>query len=332
MKKISFVVGRDYQLNKIFDLSNSLLNRDNCLYPFFLLREEFKKNGFDLQTSDLLAPADADLVIYNEMPSPFPANIDSSKSYLLLFETELIRPDNWDFKKHKYFKKIFTWNDKIIDGKRYIKFNFPNEIKTTTPGLSGRSGFLTSISGNKTSHHPLELYSERLESIKWFSKNHPDKFTYFGIGWDYSFSLKMQKILKKLHLLSFIPKNSSPSYGGRVEQKLTVLRGFKFALCYENGKKISGYITEKIFDCLFAGVIPVYWGADNISSYVPKGCYVNREMFKNNEELYKHLIDMSESEILIMQKNIEEFLKSDKVIPFSNEFFVKNIIETVINE
>lgn len=332
MKKISFVVGHDYQSNKIFDLNNPFLNRDNCLYPYFLLREEFKKIGFDLQTSDLLPPAIADLVIYNEMPSPFPTNIDLSKSYLLLFETELIRPDNWDLKKHKFFKKIFTWNDKVVDGKRYIKFNFPNEIKTTPPGLSGRAGFLTSISGNKTSNHPLELYSKRLESIKWFSKNHPEEFTYFGIGWNYTFSLKMQKILRKLRLLSFVPQNTSPSYGGRVDQKLTVLRGFKFALCYENGKDITGYITEKIFDCFFAGTIPVYWGADNISSYVPEGCYVNREMFKNNEELYRYLKEMSESEILTMQKNIEKFLKSDKVTPFSNEFFAKNIIETVINE
>ena len=332
MKKISFVVGRDYQSNKIFDLSNIFLNRDNCLYPYFLLREEFKKNGFDLQTSDLIPPAEADLVIYNEMPSPFLENINSSKSYLLLFETELIRPDNWDLKKHEAFKKIFTWNDKIIDGKKYIKFNFPNEVKMTTPGLRGRTGFLTSISGNKTSTHPLELYSKRLESIKWFSKNHPEDFIYYGIGWDYSFSLRTQKILKKLHLLSFFPKNQSTSYGGRVDEKLTTLRKFKFALCYENGRDITGYITEKIFDCLFAGTIPVYWGAENISAYIPEGCYINRAMFKDNEELYKYLKNMSEGEILKMQHNIEEFLKSEKMIPFSNEFFVKNITETIINE
>lgn len=332
MKKVSFVVGRDYQSNKIFDLSNQFLNRDNCLYPYFLLREEFKKIGFDLQTSDLLSTEAADLVIYNEMPSPFPAKIDSSKSYLLLFETDLIRPDNWDFEKHKNFKKIFTWNDKVVDGKRYIKFNFPNEVRTTAPGVVGRTRLLTSISGNKTSNHPLELYSKRLEAIKWFSENHPEEFTYYGIGWDYSISLRMQKVLKKLHLLSLIPKNPSLSYGGRVDQKLTVLRTFKFALCYENGRDISGYITEKIFDCLFAGTIPVYWGADNISSYIPEGCYINRSNFKNDEELYNYLKDMNENDILTKQKNIEDFLKSEKMIPFSNEFFARNIIETITHE
>lgn len=332
MKTISFVVGRDYQSNKIFDLSNKFLNRDNCLYPYFLMREELKKLGYRIETSDLLSPSESDIVLYNEMPKPFPSSIDSEKSFLMLFETELIRPDNWDLSKHKFFKKIFTWNDLIVDGKKYIKFNFPNEIRTTAPGLAGRNGLLTSISGNKTSSHPLELYSKRLESIKWFSKNHPEDFKYFGIGWDYSFSLRVQKLLKKLNVLNFMPKNASPSYGGRVDEKISVLRTYKFALCYENGRDIDGYITEKIFDCFFAGTIPVYWGANNISKYIPENCYIDRTKFKSNEDLYKFLKKIGDQEILKMQQDIESFLKSSKVLPFGNEFFAKNIIETIVHE
>ncbi len=332
MKKVSFVVGTDYQSNRIFDLSNKFLNRDNCLYPYFLLKEEFKKHGYDLITSDLLPPDQADLVLYNEMPKPFSNNINPEKSYLMLFETELIRSDNWDLKKHSYFKKIFTWNDKIVDGKKYIKFNFPNEIKTTVPGIPGRTGFLTSISGNKTSNHPLELYSKRLETIQWFEKNHPNDLDYYGIGWDYKFNVWWQKLFKKLKILNFIPKNHSISYKGRVEEKLTALRKYKFTLCYENARDIDGYITEKIFDCLFAGTIPIYWGPKNITKYIPANCFIDRTKFTSNEELYAHLKQMSDEVILDYQKNIESFLKSDLVAPFSNEFFAKNIVRTMLNE
>lgn len=332
MKRISFVVGRDYQQNRIFDLSNKILNRDNGLYSFFLLKQEFENLGYQIQTSDLLTPEEADVVIYNEMPAPFPHNIDSKKAYLLLFETELIRPDNWNFDKHKLFKKIFTWNDKIVDGKKYIKFNFPNELKITPPGLEGRNGLLTSISGNKTSSHPLELYSKRLNSIKWFSTHHPAEFKYYGMGWDYSFNVRVQKLLKKLHLLNFFPKNQSPSYGGKVDEKLNVLRAYKFALCYENGRDIDGYITEKIFDCLFAGTIPVYWGANNITRYIPEECFIDRTHFENDEELYSYLKNMSNEEILERQGSIERFLKSEQVYPFTNEFFVKVVSENIINE
>lgn len=332
MKKVSFVVGRDYQANKIFDLSNKILNRDNGLYPFFQLKEELKKLGYDLQTNDLLPPPEADIVIYNEMPKPFTTSIDPKKSYLMLFETDLIRPDNWERDKHKFFKRIFTWNDLLVDGKKYVKFNFPNEIKTTTPGISGRDGFMTSISGNKTSSHRLELYSERFKAIKWFSKNHPADFKYFGIGWDYPFSLRMQKLLKKLNLLQFMPKNESPSYGGKVDQKITVLRTFKFAICYENGKDIDGYITEKIFDCLFAGTIPVYWGASNITQYIPENCFIDRRLFHSHEELYEFLKNLSDKDILNYQRNIFNYLQSEEVKIFSNEFFVKTLIENVVNE
>lgn len=332
MKKISFVVGKDYQNNRIFNLSDKHLNRDNCLYPYFLLKEEFKARGYELNTSDIVSPELADLVIYNEMPKPFPNNIDPSKSYLLLFETDLIRPDNWEKEKHKSFKKIFTWNDKIVDGKKYIKFNFPNEVKVTLPGISGRDKLLTSISGNKTSSHPLELYSARLEAIKWFSKNCPKEFMYYGVGWEYPFSLKIQKGLRKLKLLSLFPKNTSPSYGGRVDEKISVLKTFKFALCFENGRDIDGYITEKIFDCLFAGTIPVYWGANNIYSYIPEECLVDRRNFKSNEELYHYLKSMSDKEVIHRQEKIQSFLKSEQMIPFTDKYFATNIIGNILNE
>lgn len=325
-------MGKDYQGNRIFDLSNKSLNRDNCLYPYFLLKEEFKKNDYELITSDLLDAELADIVLYNEMPKPFPKKINQKKSYLMLFETELIRKDNWDFKKHSHFKKIFTWNDKLVDGEKYIKFYFPNEVRSTKPSLNGRDGFLTSISGNKNSAHPLELYTQRFESILWFEENHPDHFDYYGIGWDYKFNVWFQKLFRKLKILKFFPKNHSPSYKGRVEEKLVVLKKYKFALCYENGRDIDGYITEKIFDCLFAGTIPVYWGAGNILSYVPGNCFIDRRKFNSHTELYNFLKNMPDDEILLYQKNIEEFLTSDKMVSFSNEFFSKKIVATILGD
>ncbi len=332
MKKISFVVNKDYQQNKIFDLSNPVLNRDNCLSPYFELREKFKEKGYDLQTSDILTPSQADIVLYNEMPKPFPENIETKKSYLMLFETSIIRKDNWDINKHQFFKKIFTWNDTFVDGKKYIKFNFPNEVKTTPPGLEGRNKLLTSISGNKTSTHSLELYSKRLETIRWFEGHYPHELDYYGIGWDYSFDVWWQKLFKKLRILKYFPKHQSVSSKGRVDEKLSTLRKYKFALCYENGRDIDGYITEKIFDCLFAGTIPIYWGANNITDYIPENCFIDKRSLKFDAQVYSVIKNMSDDEILQYQKNIESFLKSEKMKPFTNEYFVQTIVENIINE
>lgn len=46
------------------------------------------------------------------------------------------------------------------------------------------------------------------------------------------------------------------------DNKLDYLRQFKFNLCPENSNN-EGYVTEKIFDALTAGCIPIYWGANN---------------------------------------------------------------------
>jgi len=332
MKSISFVVPADYLNNRIFDLSNSSLNRDNCLLPFSLLKEEFKKHDYDLQTSDIVKPEQADIVLFNEMPKPFTDCIDKSKSYLLLFETDLIRPDNWDFDKHGHFKKIFTWNDKIVDGQKYLKFNFPNELQTTPPDLMERPGFATLISGNKSSRHPLELYSERRKTISWFEKNYPSQFEYYGIGWDYSFDMWFQKLFRKLKILPFLPKSQSACYKGRVDKKIEVLRKYKFAICYENGRDIDGYITEKIFDCFFAGTIPIYWGPQNIANYIPEECFINRIRFKSHEEMYSFLSDLKQNQIVRYQENILNFLNSNSARPFSNQEFAQNIVKGILNE
>lgn len=332
MKKISFVVGKDYQNNRIFELSNKVSNRDNCLYPFFLLKEEFQKVGYELVTSDLLSPDEADFVLYNEMPKPFSNSIDPSKSYLLLFECEVIRKDNWDLDKHKYFKKVFTWNDDLVDNKKYFKSNFPNSLTSTAPGLDGRNSLVTLISGNKSSNHPKELYSERLKTIRWFENNHPGDFHYYGVGWEYPFNVWFQKLFKKLKVINFIPKSKSVCYQGRVEEKLSTLKKYKFAICYENAKEINGYITEKIFDCFFAGCIPIYWGPSNIKNFVPSECYIDRNRFKTHEEMYEFLVKLSDADVLVLQQKIVDFLKSPAAEKFADTFFASNLVEQMTHE
>lgn len=332
MKKISFVVGRDYQQDKIFDLSNAVLNRDDCLLPYAMLKEKLQELNYEIHTSDILRPELADLVLYNEMPKPFHEITNREKSFLILFESELIRPDNWNLTNHQSFKKIFTWNDKFIDGKKYIKFNFPNKILIPQIDNEKRKKLITLISGNKTCAHPLELYSKRLESIRWFEKNHPNEFEYYGVGWDYSISLWWQKVFKKLKIMSFIPKSPSPCYRGKVKSKIESLQDYQFSICYENGKDIDGYITEKIIDCFVSGNIPIYWGPQNIGDHIPQNTFINRNDFNSHEELYLFIKNLSLQKIQEYQKNIVDFLMSEKGYKFSNEYFVEVITKGLLSE
>jgi len=45
VKKVVFYVAKEYQQNRIFDLNNQFLNRDNSLLGFVLLKQKLEKYG-----------------------------------------------------------------------------------------------------------------------------------------------------------------------------------------------------------------------------------------------------------------------------------------------
>ncbi len=329
MPQACIVVSPPYQNNQIFDLSNSTLNRDNCLLGFYLVRQEFAKIGVKLSTSDIVHPDDSNIVIYNEMPKKMPNRQDRNKSYLLLFESELIRPDNWDFKKHKYFKKIFTWNDEYIDNIKYFKINFASEFPVSIQkNIDSKKKLCTLIAGNKKVRHPLELYSKRIEAIHWFERNHPLDFDLYGIGWsEYNFSgPRIIRALNKMKPLTKFLAPKFPSYKGVVSEKKSTLEKYKFCICYENARDIPGYITEKIFDCFIAGCVPIYWGANNIDRYIPNNCFIDKRKFDDYETLYQFIKNMKDSEYGLYLENIEDFLNSKSINPFSVQYFSKAVV------
>ena len=70
-----------------------------------------------------------------------------------------------------------------------------------------------------------------------------------------------------------------PSYAGEISSKRAILEQYKFSICYENMSDMPGYITEKIFDCFFAGCVPIYLGASNMTDYIPGGTFIDKRKF-----------------------------------------------------
>ena len=54
---------------------------------------------------------------------------------------------------------------------------------------------------------------------------------------------------------------------------LEIYNQYKFVICFENSKT-AGYVTEKIFNVMMAGSVPIYDGAPNIDEYVQPGSYI----------------------------------------------------------
>lgn len=281
--------------------------RDGYNDPYIFLREKLFEKGYLLKSSNGSSLDNCEWVLFFDEPSVFPfkglrglaSRIKSvilskptNKNFykeclkrgmknriaLFLWEPPSVVPNNWDYKLHKLFPKIFTWNDNYVDECKFVKIYWPQTRNfAEVPVIDyKKKKLLINISGNKSSIHPRELYSERLKSIKHFQKFQPNNFDLYGVGWETS---------------NNYPSQEYSSYRGTVSNKWDVLPNYKFSLCYENIIDEPGYITEKIFDCFRARCVPVYWGAPNVTDYIDKDTFIDRREFKSNKELEDYLVE-----------------------------------------
>jgi hypothetical protein len=253
------------------------------------------------------------------------------RRYLLLLECAVIRPDNWDLARHRGFDRIFTWHDGLVDGKKYFKINFPCVLeRAPAADRSPRDKLCVVIAGNKfVRPHPLELYSRRIEAIRWFEKNRPEDFDLYGVGWDAPLTSKTIARALLYGRPGYVFARRFPSYRGTVPDKLAVLSRYKFSICFENARDIPGYITEKILDCFRAGCVPVYWGAPNVADHVPPRAFVDFRNFKSHEELHRYLKGMPETEYRGYREAIDGFLSGERAQRFGIESFVGQLLDVI---
>lgn len=329
--KVCTLVGHGLLADDIFSLE-SVGNRDGCYEPYVLLAGMLRANGYAIHTQDRMSsmPAFAIHMNVQDLDTKVP-------TYLLLLETPIIMPAN----RHvpAGYRKVCSWNDNQTGNDRFIKINFPNPL--TIPEVDGfihRDCFCCIIAGNKAPaiSDPREQYSERVRTIRWFEQYAPKDFDPYGTGWDIPplNTGLFRKLLQRLwvRVPHFMRPQSFPSYRGKVKRKRDVLRRTRFAICYENVRDMPGYIIEKIFDCFFAGCVPVYWGATNVAEYIPSDCYIDRRQFADTADVYAHLKLIDEDTYCGYQQRIADFLESERAHPFSAEYPAVTIVKSILQD
>lgn len=331
-RKIALCVDPVYGKDVIFD-PKSVLNRDNCLACFRALKRTIEASGGRCSTFDVYIAEDLipDAVLFLDIPAR-PVNEllgkwrDSVVKGVILQEPETIIPRNWNISLHRQFDLILTWNDALVDDKKYFKFNYGGVLPSAIPkDLSKKEKLCAVIAGNQKSDHPHSLYSKRVEAIRWFEANHPGDFDLYGRGWD-EYLFHGPRIWRALNRLKFLKKMFAPvfpSYKGQAASKIDVLLKYRFSVCYENSGAMPGYISEKIFDSFAAGCVPVYWGAPNIKDHIPPDCFLDKRDFTSYEALYERMKTMNDTEYLSRLAAIESFFGSEKGAKFSAECFAE---------
>lgn len=303
--------GKQFYKNKVFEL-------DNGSNIFFGLKDKLNKEGIELNTVDLVNIEELDWVIYCDVPYPWEIqnwiNLTSgnTRNILFTFESPIINPFSHMSFNSQYFERIYTWDDRKIDNRKYLKFFVPQIEEEVASGDHDK--FLTTIISNKKANSLLkllspykdELYSERREVTKYFDGK--KFFDLYGYGW----------------------RNSEISnYKGIVDDKLKTLSSYKFCLAFENCRA-NGYITEKVFDCFKAGTVPIYYGAYNVDEFIPESAFIDFSKFKDYKKLEGYLFSLKDSEIKSMKKSGRKFiLKKETMETWFSDGFIDTVLEAI---
>jgi len=230
------------------------------------------------------------------------------KLLLFAWEPPVHQADLYSANYLEKFKRVYTWDDDLVDNKKFFKFYYPAllPMQRDLPSFEEKK-LLTQISANKKSKHPKELYQER-EAVIQFFEDKPGVFDFYGFTWE---------------------KKGYKNYKGTLQDKLDTLKNYRFSVCYENMRDVKGYITEKIFDCFASGVVPIYWGASNVTDYIPKNCFIDRRDFKDFADVYDYIRTMDKATYETYLKNIQAYLQSDQAKLFSQEMFHVIFLEAV---
>jgi hypothetical protein len=302
--------------------------------PLLALKKRLENIGHSLSTIDKYPINQFQKYIFLDYPTHNISLLEKLSQlkidlYLVIFESEIIKPDNWNNDNYHYFKKIFGWKDLKLP--RYERLMIPQNMDPFQSDISfSKRKLACLVASNKYSYDSRELYSERRKIIRWFEKYYPNDFYLYGKGWGDGERVSIPRIINKIYPNMKPLLHSYPSYQGEVVSKRRIIGEFRFNFCLENVQAIEGYITEKIFDALLSGTVPIYLGAADISNFIPRTAFIYYSDFKNLKELYKYISNMDEVEWNNYIDNARIFLNNDEINIFSPEYFSNRITAEIL--
>jgi len=325
-----------YYENRLFDLKNQKLNRDGTLLPFGRVKEALEKRQSSINTVDLLFQGKISaeknqyfsLGILSNIPQ-LEIRQDVELKGFLIMEPPIVAPELYKAlpelaEKFDYVYLHNTIGDgyslKNVDHSKLKKLYWPQPsigVIEQYWSNTSRENRIVVINGNhKPKERKGELYSKRIHVM--VSLASLDVVDLFGRGWKKWWSRSSWWLpywLNRLTLMSI--------YRGECDSKYEVLSKYDFCLCFEN-MVMSGYVTEKIFDCLYAGTIPLYLGAPDIEVLIPPETYIDVRRFSSSKEMWDFAKNMIPCEKVKMRRAGRDFLMGQSFLKYHNS--IENVL------
>lgn len=316
--------------NKLFDVTNSELNRDGTLEPFYRLQSALNQQNIEVHTADYLLEGSYKHSINDYyslgMLDNYQKLIDRQDVRLkgfIIMEPPVVAPKLYRALPEltRHFQRVYLHNTvgdgyslKGVDQSKLQSFYWPQPNRDVLePYWSNRErqNRIVVINGN---HIPRsfhgQLYGKRIEVMARLAKL--GMVDLYGRGWNQWWSHRSMWPPYWMHY-----KLLMSIYRGSCESKYEVLSRYKFSLCFEN-MAMKGYVTEKLFDCLYAGTVPLYLGAKDIETLVPSEAYIDCRQFNSWEEMSNKILAMSDAQVFVMREAGREFIKSEPGMKYYN--------------
>jgi len=270
------------------------------------LQSSLAQVGFEIRPFTAWAGALPDVAVFFDCPRMDDPDLRRCLAHAIPFLLVIL--ENLHLQPHATYRelkplaqKILTYDLDEVDGQKIFWLPYSLDIqagrqKREWALTQARPHLLGMINSWKKSEMPGDLYEKRNRLAIQAGKILRGEMFLAGSGWDRHMvhSLKWQRSLAKRcpSLARSLFRWPNSAYRGVLElgkAKLQALATCEFALVPENCSSLRGYITEKIFNALFAGCIPIYQGHPEATRWLPPETFLPMERFRSGEQLVRFL-------------------------------------------
>jgi len=213
---------------------------------------------------------------------------DKTRQKLLLMSMESTSNYNVMLTKKKYFNYMIDYrlDSDVPIPYSYGFFDFSKQpIPTKQKGLGGRGLAAVFISNCSARNKRLEYLKELMSYTKIDS---------FGMC---------------AHNSEVFEEDEESNAWNT---KMNTIRKYKFTLAFENSDD-RDYVTEKFFQPLEAGSVPVFYGTSNIADFAPPHSFIDARDFASAKELAEYLEFLDQND-----REYEEYLAWKKKSDFGD--------------
>lgn len=353
--------------NQIFALDQTYAN--NLAYSVW--RRLAADQGFALDTDDVCPPQDADGIWLIDLPrkrSDFDQLLRTKKRetkvVLQVCESPLIVPQSHEKRNQVQCDFVMTYEKPKIEDPRRFHYEIPNYLDMENTGIpfaerrgvvminsNKQEGWLGSgaVGSNRFpgvgkyfngwcasfTHkiHPArgELYSWRRRFGRAAEQLEKRELDIYGIGWTgESISWMPGRRPQPFRCASgelLVNREETLNY----HQKIPLIGRYRFGVAVENFRGDAGYVSEKLFDVMRAGAVPIYLGEESIHTILPEGSFVDVRAFRSHEELLRYLVNCPEDEWEKMRAKGQSFLMSERSAVFGMQAFAETAMKVLRN-